>query len=133
MMKQFLAASAVAMLAASPAVAAYGAKTKADTGTPSSHVRAADARGGYTSGGTYVQPRQRMGSNDSFWRINPITGPVLLATAPFTGGLGAYAAAPNDGYAQTGAPTIVANGQALGWDPDPNIRLQMIRGSVLHE
>jgi hypothetical protein len=133
-MKTIFAASAIAALVASPALAM---SNKAPTGTSASHVRAQDAAGGYTASGHYVRPNDRIGANDDpFWRVNPITGGAALAFAPVAGvfgydtGYGAYAQAPG---AMTGAPTVIENGQVVGWDPDPNVRLQLRRGAVQFE
>lgn len=139
MMKTILTASALAIAAASPALA-ISARTDAKTGTTASHVRATDAQGGYTAHGDYMRPHDRIGANDPFWRVNPVTGAAALAFAPVAGvfgydagyrGYDSYAQAP--GYGYSGAPVVVENGQALGWDPDPNVRLQLRRGAVQFE
>jgi hypothetical protein len=132
MIKRILAASAIAALAASPALAI---SNKAPTGTSASHVRAQDASGGYMSNGHYVRPNDRVGANDPFWRVNPITGGAALAFAPVAGvfgvdtGYGSYAQA---GYG-VASPTAISNGQPVGWDPDPNVQLELLRGSVRYE
>lgn len=133
MMKKILAASAIAAFAASPALAM---STKAETGTSASHVRAQDAAGGYTASGHYVRPHDRIGANDPFWRVNPITGGAALAFAPVAGVFGYDAGYGSDAQAPDpviGAPTVIENGRAVGWDPDPNIRLQLRRGAVQFE
>jgi hypothetical protein len=139
MKKTILAASAAAVLAASPALA-ISAHTGAKTGTSASHVQATDAQGGYTAHGDYIRPHDRIGANDPFWRVNPVTGSAALAFAPVAGvfgydagyrGYDAYAQAPAYGY--SGAPVVVEKGQVVGWDPDPNVRLQLRRGAVQFE
>jgi hypothetical protein len=133
MIKKLLAASAVAALVASPALAM---SNKAPTGTSASHVRAEDSAGGYTSSGNYIRPHDRTAANDSFWRVNPITGGAALAFAPVAGvvgidtGYGSYAQA--DGYGAA-SPTAISNGQPVGWDPDPNVQLELLRGSVRYQ
>jgi hypothetical protein len=139
MMKKILAASALAVIAASPAMAI---SSNSPPGTPGAHEHIQDANGGYTSSGHYIRPTDRVGANDSFWRVNPITGGAALAFAPVAGvlgydtGYGSYAQAQDEGYQGEGylaSPTVVENGQALGWDPDPNVRLQLRRGAVQFE
>ena len=138
MMKQLFAATALVALAASPAMAISSMSNKPQTGTPSSHVRAADASGGYMSNGHYVRPHDRIGwTHDRRASWNPVTGVAALAFAPVYGVFGGYGYG-NDAYAQApgyavGAPTAVSNGEAVGWDPDPNVQLELLRGSVRYE
>jgi hypothetical protein len=135
MIKKLLAASALAVVAATPAMAI--SSRSAPTGTPANHARVDDASGGYVASGHYIRPHDRVGANDSFWRVNPITGGAALAFAPVAGvlgydtGYGSYAQVQDEGY--LASPTVVENGQALGWDPDPNVRLELRRGSVQFE
>ena len=138
MMKQFLTASAIAVLAASPA---FALSTKAPTGTGGSHVRIDDASGGYTANGQYIRPHDRIGTNDPFWRVNPVTGSAALAFAPVAGAFGydtgysrgydSYAYAPGAGV--LGMAPVIEDGKYLGADPDANVRLQLRRGAVQYQ
>jgi opacity protein-like surface antigen len=133
MMKKILAASAFAVIAASPAMAI---SSNQPPGTPGAHEHVQDANGGYTRSGHYIRPHDRVGANDSFWRVNPITGGAALAFAPVAGvfgidtGYGSYAQAEGYGAA---SPTVISNGQPVGWDPDPNVQLELLRGSVRYQ